>query len=113
MTHVVDQFETRLERQPPVVIRRWWIFAFVVSFLVFLSTLFFLGQDAHAISGGGGGNPAGGLTSGGDGVGDSAKGGGQQQPALGGGDSTAKNGDSPIGGDGPINNIASGNGNPS
>ena len=114
MTHVVDQFETRLERQSPAVIRRWWIFVFVSFCLVFLSTLFFLGEDAYAKSGGegggsGGGGPTGGLTSGGvgdgdsgkgGGGGDSAKGGGQQQPALGGGDR-------------PTNNIASGNGNPS
>jgi hypothetical protein len=98
VTNVVGQCETRLDRRSPVAIQRWWIFAFVVSLLVFLSTLLFLSEEAYAKSkgGGGGSDLTGERTSGGSGGGDSAKG-----------------GDGPRGGDGPINNITSGDGNPS
>jgi hypothetical protein len=126
------------------VVPRWWVFAFIVSFVVFSSTLLFIGGEAFAKGGGG---PAGGVTSGGGnsgnkggnsgkggdsgnkggGVGDptggiisggdggradfAKKGDAQQQPAGGGGGHSVKGIDDSTGGDGPINNITSDNGN--
>jgi hypothetical protein len=52
VTSVVGKFETGLERRPPVAIRYWWISAFLISFLICLSTLLFLGEDAYAKSAG-------------------------------------------------------------
>jgi hypothetical protein len=119
-----------------MAVRRWWIFAFIVSLIVFLSALLLLGGEAYAKSGGGGsggGGLTGGLTSGGDLTGGLTSGGGGSGgggltggltsggDGGGGGDSAKGGGQQPApdgghsakGGDGPINNITSGNGNPS
>jgi hypothetical protein len=52
VTNLAGQFGTTLD-QRPVTIRCWWILAFAISFLVLLSTLFFLSEDAYAKSVGG------------------------------------------------------------
>jgi hypothetical protein len=91
VANLAGQFETRLDRRSPVAIWRWWIFAFVVSLLVFLSTLLFLSEDAYAksvgkslegaVGGGRGGHDGGGHKGGGGG----GNGGGNK----GGGDSSS------------------------
>lgn len=70
-----------------LLVRGWWIFIFVISFLVFSSTLFFLGDDAQAKSldtspegALGGGGHKGGDGGGSDG---SHKGGGDNSPLRG------------------------------
>jgi hypothetical protein len=57
---------TTLKWRPNLPLRRWWIFAFIVSLLVFSSALIFLGREANAKTGGGNLNP-GDLASGGSG----------------------------------------------
>lgn len=49
-------------RQRPLVVRRWWLFAFIVSLMVCLSALLFLDNEAHAKPTGGdhGGSNSGG-----------------------------------------------------
>jgi hypothetical protein len=47
VTNLAGQFDMTLDQRPAVA-RRWWILAFMVSFLVLLSTLFFLSEDAYA-----------------------------------------------------------------
>jgi hypothetical protein len=79
----------------PLVVPRWWVFAFVVSFVVFFSTLLFLGGEALAKVGGG---SVGGLTSGDGGSGN--KGGNSGK----GSDSGNKGG----GGGGPAGRLTSG-----
>jgi hypothetical protein len=51
-----------LTQRPLVIVRRWCLFAFIVSLIVFLSALLFLNNEAHAKStegDHGGGNPRG------------------------------------------------------
>lgn len=51
-----------LTQRPLVIVRRWWIFACIVSLIVFLSALLFLANEAHAKptqGDRGGGNPRG------------------------------------------------------
>jgi hypothetical protein len=96
-----------------LMVRRWWIFAFIVSLIVFSSALLLLGGEAYAKPGGGGGDGlTGGLPSGG---GDSNKGG--SDAAKGGGGGANLDGKAggvlKAGGDAPANNISSGDSKPS